>query len=423
MSAIDDEDLYDEFDGLPDPGVWINGNPPVDRNTVSLETLDDETIEDDRLAQRRPLEASEPTRPSGNPSIWGPGYEQSKGGSGFDWRRMFVGAAKQDLAQYDRNKLLSEQGPQIEEQRRTARARLDPASPESKRAQEDFAAQLRLYALNPSLKNHPDMLKELEGVTGSLPRMSAADIERAAPRYERVFGTAMRGVHEEGLTARSSAALQQRKDEAVARAKRAAEERGFDYASLDERIKSRLEMAAQREMKRDESALAAYGKDAGDLETAEQILGSVTKTLGDTKTGWVPDKWNKAAQFLGFGNVNWDTAQSALQSIKNRLRHDQFGGALTPVEAEEFEKDLPGFDMPRATFDAKLAEKLRYLRTKIEEMRRKNPRGAAAADRNAKPAATAPVKAPPGAKPGDRVRRKSDGAILVVQPDGTMIPE
>ena len=384
MGALDEEDLYDEFDGLPDPLMWDGDEPPMEllesKNTTVVDGTD-----------RRPLVAA--PLASRGPAFSGPGFDQQKTQApGFDWRRALVAAGKGDVRQYDANKLRREQAPLLEEQRRSARARLDPMSPESKQAQQSFASELRMYSEVPGL---PASIRgEIEAMGANVDKLSAAQIERTSANYQRLLGSTLRGVHEQGITDRANKSLEQRKAEAERRARQFAQSMGLQWERLSEQQQMRLLLQARYDTERDDRALDRFGKEVEPLNVNEQVLQDVKAGMGDMQTGWIPDKWNKLKQFVGLGNKQWDTAQGALEGVRNELRHGLFGGALTPQEAEAYMRELPDMSMPRATFDAKLEQVLRKIALKIREAKKRNPRGAALADKQSQPAAAAPAPAP-----------------------------
>lgn len=226
MGALDEEDFLDEYDGIPPPLSWDGDEPPMEL----LEVKDSFSVGNE--PPRRPLEARAPVS-SGGPAFSGEGFEQSKQQApGFDWRRAVVAAGRGDVRQYDANKMRRVQGPMLDEQRRAARSRLDPLSPESKQAQEAFASELRMYGQIPGL---PDGIRgELEAQAESIDSLSAAQIERSTANLQRLLGSALRGAGIEGVAERAQQGIDLRISEGERRARAAAAKQGLEWSKLSE---------------------------------------------------------------------------------------------------------------------------------------------------------------------------------------------
>ncbi len=114
-----------------------------------------------------------------------------------------------DIGAYDKNRSDRENAPFVAERRRreqldydetradkqaaraAARARLDPTSPESKEAQDNYIRSLASYAKIPGIPE--GIANELKSAADGAPKMSAAHIDRAFPALKDLLGTALKG--------------------------------------------------------------------------------------------------------------------------------------------------------------------------------------------------------------------------------------
>jgi hypothetical protein len=170
-----------------------------------------------------------------------------------------------------------------------------------------------------------------------------------------------------------------------------------------------------------------------DLSGTEELLNEVKDRKKDVDTGWFMNKVNKARQWAGIPDKNYDTMEALLAAVDNEIIKLQAGGNVTAGEAVRMKQQLAMVDQNDPEFEAKLDAMLKNVgmkkRRKINQYQRNASGGTIDASNTARantgqPAVGAPapgaMKAPPGAQPGQTIRQKSTGKTFLVQADGTM---
>lgn len=443
MAALDEEDLYDDelsqLLNLPPPGEWSDdGEPPMER----LEVQDSFSVGNDPA--RRPLEAKPPA-PSGGPAISGPGFDQQRTQApAFDWRRAIVAAGKGDVRQYDANKLRREQAPALDEQRRATRARLDPMSPESKQAQDDFAAQLRMYSQIPGL---PDGIRgELDAQAANVGRLSASQVERATLGVQRLLGSALRGAGIEGVATRAQQGHELRVAEGEQRARERAQRLGLDWAQLTEqqrhnlateanadpavKVQHKLPVETTLRQYRDRSVALKQIKRLRELLPKVRYLGAGADNLNallSQAPGGLDVRTPEEREFA-----------SLIKRLRAPERKNIFGAALSKFDIKDSEGFMAGLTNNREQLMTNLGTLEEALMAENEMVAEQYPSmsgeampGAptrpAARPRAKSPASAAPssgsMPAPAGAPPGALIEME-DGKRYRVSKDGkTITPE
>ena len=380
---------------------------------------------------RQPLQARpQPSTPAPQPQAEG----------GFDWSRALtalsggnVGAldsmraskAQQALAQKQDARRAESDAYALDEQKRRAeilRSASDPQSDASRKMREEVLTGFEVIG-----ESMPGMKPMLQKFAASMQNMSATDMLAMQERMGGVLNIARQAGHDRANEAKSALDrdLRERQIDATIsdRAednKRANSEMGFKYASLAEQREQRKAAEAakreEREQARDEKDVAAYQKVAAPIDSNLKTLGDVVSS--DVKTGWLPDKWAKARQFIGMKDEAWDTEEAALADVENEIRHGLFGGSLTPGEKAEFLKAMPDMSMPRAARDAKLTAVMKRMAERKQQAGAAHPRAVRAIGGAPKGG----TKAPPGAPPGKTIK-SPDGKRYRVSDDGATMTE
>lgn len=374
------DQLLEEFSGPSKADVWLKddnggqviegvhqavGAPPPARYAAEPSPPSLEPI-------ARP--AREPLQTRAQPPAAQAAAPQQDGG--FDWARAMAAAsgagtsgidamraqrAQQKLAQEQDTRKAQFDAFSLDEQKRRAellRSASDPQSETSAKMRDELLTGFSVIG-----DSMPNLKPMLDKFAGSMQNMSATDMLAMQQRMGGVFNIARQAGHDRATeaTAASDRSLKERQIEATIQDraednKRANADMGFKYASLAESREQRKDVqeakAAERAQLADEKAVSSYQKEAIPLDQNTKTLTDVKESK--VKTGWIPDKFQKARQFFGFKDDDWDSAEGALASVSNEIRHGLFGASLTPGERAEFIKMLPGMDVPRATFDAKL---------------------------------------------------------------------
>jgi hypothetical protein len=404
VGALDEEDVFDEFDGLPPPLSWDGDEPPMEL----LEVKDSFSVGNEPA--RRPLEARAPVS-GGGPAFSGEGFEQSKRQApGFDWRRAVVAAGRGDVRQYDANKLRREQGPLLDEQRRAARSRLDPTSPESKQAQEAFASELRMYGQIPGL---PDGIRgELEAQAESIGSLSAAQVERSTANLQRLLGSALRGAGIEGVAERAQQGIDLRISEGERRARAAAAKQGLEWSRLSEQerhnrvTEQNADPALKVQIKRPPETTLRYYRDRiiarNQIKRLRELLPKVRYL------GIGADTANATMSGLPGGLDPRNASEREFASLIKRLRAPErkniFGAALSKFDIKDSEGFMAGLSNNKeqaatnlSTLDDALAQENDLVIEQFpslsgEPMPGVAPRPAAKAPAAAAPPAAAPAK-------------------------------
>jgi len=249
----------------------------------------------------------------------------------------------------------------------SARARLDPLSPESKQAQDDYVNALNQYANIPGIpKSISDQLVES---SANASKMSAAHIDRAFPALKDLLGTALKGasVVQNNENKDEDRNLKRMSTTAQIESAKAAR----DLANL-RFTESKQEKAAAR----DEKEAEAYGKDISPLNEKLALLEGVSANKKSVDTGPVMAKLQKVRQWFGIEDKDWDTLEGRLSAVDNEIIKAQAGGNVTAGEAERMRQQLPSMDMNDATFNAKLLTVAEQLRLKKQQVNLKHPRTA-----------------------------------------------
>lgn len=363
----------DYIDGLSPSSPASNPEMQPDLSDVPMDRRSGMMPQSLRVV--REPQALPPQQPEAAPAPK-PGPQEASGG--FDWQRALTrltdgreGVASLDSSRTASARLKLDQGRDqrqaaadensLQEQKRRAellRSASDPQSETSAKMRDEILTGFEVIG-----ESMPNMKPMLAKFAGSMQNMSATDMLAMQERMGGVLNIARQAGHDRATeaTAASDRSLKERQIEATIQDraednKRANADMGFKYASLAESREQRKDVqeakAAERAQLADEKAVSSYQKEAIPLDQNTKTLTDVKESK--VKTGWIPDKFQKARQFFGFKDDDWDSAEGALASVSNEIRHGLFGASLTPGERAEFIKMLPGMDVPRATFDAKL---------------------------------------------------------------------
>ncbi len=198
----------------PDPSAdeMAQIQPARSVSTENADTMD-------RVEPRESYSADDPAAKaefSSRPDVTfsGPKQEElpsliKKSTAGFNLGRALTAFGGGDVGAYDARHAAMDNEPYVEEQRKLTRqdqadtradkqrarssamARLDPKSPESQQAQQEYAAALASYAKIPGIP--PGIAQELEASKSRAPSMSAAHIDRAFASLKELLGTALKG--------------------------------------------------------------------------------------------------------------------------------------------------------------------------------------------------------------------------------------
>jgi hypothetical protein len=290
-----------------------------------------------------------------------------------------------------------------------AMARIDPASNESRQAQTDYIDELKAASELPGI---PDGFKKslLEMAAGAS-SMSAARIDAIRPQVTGRLNMMLKAADIQAKQNLASANMGLKQEQINATRDNNTAQRGIQYEGLRLRADENAERREERNESATEKAVAAYEKEAAPLTAQQTLVGEVkaASEAGKINTGAIAARLQKVRQFLGIEDKDWDTAEGRLGAARNEIRHALFGGALSPTEAAEFEKELPGMDTDDPTFQTKLATTLEKIALAKQAAARRNPRGASKSNPDPNAAARDWLKKNPNHPMAEKVRKKLEG--------------
>ncbi len=257
-----------------------------------------------------------------------------------------------------------------------ALARVDPASNESRQAQTDYADELKSAAELPGIPE--GFKKSLLDMAASSSNMSAARIDAVRPQVTGRLNMMLKAADIQAKQGMANANMGLKREQIDATRDHNAAQHSLQYENLNMRRDELGERRDERNQASQEKATAAYEKEAGPL-TAQATLVKEVKDASDKgqiNTGPIAARLQKARQWLGIEDKDWDTAEGRLGAARNEIRHALFGGALSPTEAAEFDKELPGMETDDSTFTTKLTTTLEKIALAKQAAARRNPKGA-----------------------------------------------
>lgn len=320
-----------------------------------------------------------------NPSPSKTATPTSKRGGGFDWARALYAAGGGNPGDIDKirsapqeradaelnNQLKTSQFQDLLDQKRLAQDALDPASQQSRAAQDRFTGKMRLLSQVPGMPQ--SIAAQLNAAADSAGNRNAAEIGRLDSTMDGLLGTVSKfgDAAAKRDMSQQNALLNERK---TAAAELQARNTGANiYSQIgDRRADNDLRARQISEEERHHKALESAGTQKIDAKlqgnqdklntemegwnNAEQLLKKAMVAKGNVDVGPLATPVNKLRQYTPWPNKEFNDLQQNLGSVRNEIKLLKAGKAVTANEEKGLNEELANLEQLQddPTFEQKL---------------------------------------------------------------------